>query len=174
MENEPAAFNGNAVTVINMKAVFWVCIFTLLVYQSASQELMVKSKAVFFELGGSGGIASLNFEKQFSERNNTRFAWRTGISVAPVDRNSGTGIILPVLLHALTGKAPHRLDLGIGQGITVTTKGSFYLLTTACAGYRYQKEESPWFYRLAYTPLISWLEHWQVQHWGGISIGYTF
>lgn len=100
--------------------------------------------------------------------------WRAGLSFAPIDKNNGTGIVFPIMLNALIGKKSHHLELGAGQGVTVTTKGSFFTLTTAAIGYRYQSESKKWFYRVTYTPLISYLVDFQFQQWGGISIGYTF
>ena len=77
------------------------------------------------------------------------------------------------MLNSLIGKHSHKLELGIGQGLTVTTKGSFFLLTIPTIGYRYQNETKNMFYRVTYTPLISYLFDFQMQQWAGISIGYT-
>jgi hypothetical protein len=64
--------------------------------------------------------------------------------------------------------------LGFGQGITLTTKGNFFILATPSIGYRFAASNSPWFYRFTYTPLVSYLIDFQYQNWAGISIGYTF
>jgi hypothetical protein len=37
------------------------------------------------------------------------------------------------------GKNSHKLELGLGQDITITTKDRFFALTTAAIGYRQQK-----------------------------------
>ena len=66
------------------------------------------------------------------------------------------------------------MEFGLGQGITITTKGNIFALTTAAVGYRYQPITKNWFYRVTYTPLISYIIDIQFQHWGGIGIGYTF
>jgi hypothetical protein len=68
----------------------------------------------------------------------------------------------------------HKLEFGIGQGFTLTTKGSFFMLTTLAAGYRYQHPDKRFFYRVTYTPLVSYLVDFQMQQWAGLSIGYTF
>ena len=78
------------------------------------------------------------------------------------------------MINSIIGNNSHKLEFGLGQGITITTKGSFFPLTTAAIGYRYQRETKNWFYRVTYTPLISYLVDFQIQQWGGISIGYTF
>lgn len=130
-------------------------------------------KSVYVELAGSGGLGSLNFEKQFKSIKSTELTWRAGISLAPIDKNNGTGIVFPVLINALVGKGSHKFEVGAGQGITFTTKGRFFALTTAVVGYRYQPFDKRWFYRVSYTPLISYLVDFQYQHWGGVSVGYT-
>ena len=138
------------------------------------QEDSSDDQSVYFELGGSGGLASINYEKQFSKRNYTDFSYSVGLSFAPIDKGNGTGIIAPIMIHAITGKSAHKLDLGLGQGITITTKGNYFFLTTACIGYKFQREKKNWFYRLDYTPLISYLVDFQIQHWAGMTIGYAF
>lgn len=133
-----------------------------------------KRKSVYFELAGSGGIGSFNYEKIFLKKEKTEFTWRAGLSFAPIDRNNGTGVIFPLMINSVTGKNAHKLELGIGQGITVTTKGNFFALAIAAIGYRYQPENKKIFYRVTYTPLISYIVDFQVQQWAGLSIGYTF
>ena len=152
------------------------CLFTLsflILSHSFSQTETNKKRSIYFELAGSGGIASINFEKEFLIKPKSTFVWRTGLSFAPIDKNNGTGIVFPFMVHWIKGENAHKLDIGIGQGVTITTRGSFFALTTACIGYRYQTPSKKWFYRVAYTPLISYLIDFQIQHWGGISIGYT-
>lgn len=133
-----------------------------------------KRHSLFLEIAGSGGFGSINYEKLFFKKNSVELTWRAGLSFAPIDKNNGTGIVFPLMVHSMIGKNAHKLELGLGQGITITTKGSFFALTTASLGYRYQPEGKPWFYRVTYTPLISYIFDFQVQHWGGVSIGYTF
>lgn len=149
-------------------------IFLILLSSSAFGQTKLPRKAFFFELAGSGGLASFNYEKSFYKKANTEFTWRAGLSLAPIDRNNGTGLVFPLMVHSISGKGSHKLELGLGQGITITTKGSFFILTTASIGYRYQPESKKCFYRVTYTPLISYLVDFQVQQWFGLSIGYTF
>ena len=142
--------------------------------KSFSQTAPAKRKSIFFELAGSGGFASINYEKTFLKKNNTDFTWRAGFSIAPIDKNNGVGLVFPLMVNAIIGKTAHKIELGLGQGITITTKAHFFMLTTAVIGYRYQREDKHWFYRASYTPLISYLANFQIQHWAGLSIGYTF
>jgi len=151
-----------------------ILIFLLLANQFATgQSNIPQSKSVFFELAGSGGIASINLEKSFSQTKTAVFTWRAGLSLAPIDNNNGTGIVFPLMVNAIVGKQAHKLEIGAGQGITITTKGSFFALGTAAIGYRYQPPTKKWFYRVTYTPLISYIVDFQIQQWAGFSIGYT-
>lgn len=133
-----------------------------------------KRQSIFFELAGSGGLGSLNYEQTFNSGKQVDFGWRLGLSLAPIDKNNGTGLVFPVMVNALIGRNDHKLELGLGQGITITTKGHFFLLTTPAIGYRLQPASKNWFYRASYTPLVSYLVDFQVQQWAGLSIGYTF
>lgn len=99
--------------------------------------------------------------------------YRAGLSFVPIDRNNGNGIIFPLLIHATYGNGKHMADLGIVQAITITTKGSAFVRMPTSFGYRFQTE-GRMFYRVAYTPLVSYIYNFQWEHWGGITIGYNF
>ncbi|MEN0046206.1 MAG: hypothetical protein AAF806_04000, partial [Bacteroidota bacterium] len=86
-----------------------------------------QSRYLSFELAGSGGLASINYEKIFSQKGNADFYYRLGFSLAPVDRNNGTAFIFPLMLHTKIGQGKHLLDLGAGQSISITSKGSFFI-----------------------------------------------
>jgi hypothetical protein len=129
-------------------------------------------QAVYLELGGSGGLGSINYERVFREGATVAWAWRAGFSGAPIDRNNGTALVFPVMAHALVGRTAHRLDLGLGQGLTVTTRGSAFARATTTIGYRYAPPDGRFFGRLAYTPILSYLVDRQIEHWGGLVIGY--
>lgn len=146
----------------------------LVLLLSVSNNLVAQErpKNIYLELGGSGGVGSINYEQQFYRSTQVQLYWRAGFSVAPIDRNNGTGLVFPVMVHLTYGNAAHKLDAGLGQGITLTTKGKFFSLTTAAVGYRLEPVNSRLFFRFSYTPLISYLVDFQVQHWAGISIGY--
>src|SRR5688572_26992416 len=115
-------------------------LLTAITSASSAQSEPVKRKSVFFEIAGSGGIASINLETHFLKRERSELTWRAGLSLAPIDRNNGTGIVFPVMISALIGHTSHKLELGMGQGVTITTKGRFFTLATGLIGYRYQQE----------------------------------
>ena len=160
--------------ILIMKKPIHIIILTLVTLQTHGQTYSHKRKSVYVELAGSGGIGSLNYEKHFFKKNSTEFTWRAGLGFAPIDKNNGIGMVFPLMMNSLFGKNSHKLEFGLGQGITITTKGNFFALTTVAMGYRYQSENKKWFYRVTYTPLISYLVDFQIQQWAGISIGYSF
>ena len=149
-------------------------IFNLLFLFSSTISFGQKTKSIFIEFAGSGGLGSINYEKCFSLKEKIAFTWRVGLSAIPVDRNNGNAIVFPLMINSLIGKSKNKLELGIGQGISITTKGNFFSLTTAAIGYRRQNPDKRFFYRITYTPLISYIVDLQVQHWFGVSICYNF
>lgn len=149
------------------------CLFISTSFMTEAQDA-IRRTSVFLELAGSGGLGSLNFERSFLKREKTELTWRLGLSFAPIDKNNGFGIVVPIMVHALFGEKNHKLELGLGQGLTLTTKGKFFLLTTPSIGYRWQSDVKKIFFRAAYTPLVSYLVHFQTQQWFGLSLGYAF
>ena len=160
--------------LIGMKSFILTIGFLSMNFAIFGQANAIKKNSIFVEFAGSGGLGSVNFERQFYHSDITALNYRIGLSFAPIDRNNGTAIVFPVLLNGLIGRSAHKIELGVGQGLTITTKGNLFALTTACVGYRFQTDTKHWFYRLSYTPLISYLVDFQIQHWAGVSIGYTF
>lgn len=126
---------------------------------------------MYLEVGGSGGIASLNYENTFKQYERSSLTWSAGISGFYIDRNAGFFFVFPVALHYLYGPGKHKLEAGFGQGITLGVKGSFFLQSIPFLGYRYQPEDKKVFFRATYTPLVSYLIDLQYRHWFGLSIG---
>jgi hypothetical protein len=133
------------------------------------------SRGVFLELGGSGGLGSINYEKSFLNfGNNGMLTWRAGLSFSPIDKNNGTAIIFPVMVNAVVGKSKHKFEAGIGQGPTITTKGNFFTRMPLAFCYRYQNPGKSFYLRAGYTPIVSYIVDFQWQHWAGVSFGYAF
>lgn len=124
-----------------------------------------------FELAGSGGFASLNYERPALVNTSGSYMLRFGFSIAPIDKNNGTNLVFPVMLHRLVGKNSHKLDLAVGQALSLTTKGNIFLSAPLGLGYRYQPTDKNHYFRISYTPLVSYLVDFQWQHWAGITYG---
>ncbi len=156
-----------------MKKSVFIFLLLCMPLLAAAQDVLSQRYA-FLELAGSGGLGSLNYERPFFQKNNSIFTWRAGLSIAPIDKNNGFGVVFPLMANVMIGKNAHKLEAGLGQGITFTTKGSFFVRAPAALGYRYQPADKRVFYRVTYTPLISYLIDFQVEQWFGASIGFTF
>ena len=128
---------------------------------------------VFLEVGGNGGIYSLNYENPFRIRPNAAVTFRTGLSITPADRK--TLIILPVMFNGVFLKGNHHPEVGAGVGISAATSGGgSWVRGILQVGYRFQKPEKPLFFRVNYTPFYNFFLHAQWENWAGASIGWTF
>ena len=130
-----------------------------------------KSRFVSLELGGSGGIASLNYEKEIWEREVLDLSLRFGFSFVPIDRNNGTVFIFPIMIHGIFGHSAHKFDTGIGQTLSFTSKGALFFRAPLSLGYRFQPIGRRYFFRVAYTPIVSYLVDFQWEHWAGLTFG---
>ncbi len=136
-------------------------------------QVLIGQQARFlsFELAGSGGIASFNYEKYFHSSKYNSVYYRIGFSLAPIDRNNGTALVFPLMVHTNIGLKAHKLDLGIGQTVSITTKGHIFFMLPLSMGYRFQPDNKRHYWRIAYTPIVSYLIDFQWQHWAGITYG---
>jgi len=151
-----------------MKYILIVAFSSLLTFNLIAQERSYLS----LELAGSGGFASFNYEKSIYNIVSTSFYLRGGFSLTPIDSNNGVVLIFPLMLHTTTGTQQHKFDFGIGQSISVTTKGSLFILAPLSFGYRYLPKSNSHYWRIAYTPIVSYLLSFQWQHWAGVTYGY--
>ena len=153
-------------------------VITLVIALAAATNITAqdtkKTNYFSFEIGGSGGLGSINIERPFLQKEKSSFSWRAGLSFAPIDKNNGFGIVFPIMVHGVFGQNAHKIDAGFGQGITITTRGQFFARMPLSFGYRFQPTDKRYYLRIAYTPLVSYLVDFQFQHWGGITFGYTF
>lgn len=136
-----------------------------------SSKLYENNRTIYFELAGSGGLGSLNYESKINKWGKFNLRWRVGLSYAPIDKNNGGAIVFPVMIHSLIGKNQHYLDVGIGQSISITTKGNFFFLMPLSIGYRLDNNTNRSFWQFSYTPIVSYLLDFQWQHWAGITFG---
>jgi hypothetical protein len=92
--------------------------FVVLTQVCIGQAVTNPRKSIFLEIAGSGGLGSMNYEQVLFKKKHTEFTWRAGLSLAPIDKNNGTGIVVPLMMNAIISKNSHKLELGLGQGIT--------------------------------------------------------
>jgi hypothetical protein len=154
-----------------------------------AQNADLAKNAFYVELGGSGVIYSINYERMFGD-----MSMRAGFSYLSVSSSataggatgsakvSATGI--PVTMSYLGIGGNNKLELGggvlfekfsgqaswgIGQDVRA---GAFVPMATFILGYRYQPAHGGFNFRLAFTPVY----HPDVGFypWGGLSFGVGF
>lgn len=129
-------------------------------------------KFLSLEIAGSGGFGSINFEHQFGTSNKVDFYGRYGLSYAPIDPNNGNAFVFPVMIHGVLGESYHKVDVGIGQTFTLTTRGNIFARLPIAAGYRFQPENKRYYLRASYTPIVSYIFNFQWEHWVGFTYGF--
>jgi hypothetical protein len=142
--------------------------------QNSSQSAWSPTSAIFLELAGNGGIASLNYDRRFSGKHNG-IGGRIGIGIG----EGRLGHIFPELvptiplaINYLTGEGAHHLELG--AGITIATselnrdpKSVFFVPSV---GYRLQSPVRRFSFRAFVSPFIAS----KVNVSGGLSFGTSF
>lgn len=146
-------------------------------------EIHTQERNIFLEIGGSGGLGSLNYEHAFPRHVRIHNGWdddgvsklqyslRFGLGLSPIDKNNGWVLVFPVMGNVKIGGQTkvHFFELGAGLAPSVTTKGAVFIKSPVLIGYRY--EPNRWFLRVSYTPIFAWLVDVQWQHWAGVSVG---
>lgn len=161
-------------------------LLTVLFLIITSSSIAQKSKSVFLEVGGNGGLASLNFD---SRLNNTEkgLGYRIGFGFIPPTYeffDSRPAIwTIPVGLNYLVGNNRHHLETGLGMtyyffkgttsdvwGIYENDKGSGIVFVPS-VGYRYAPKGKAFQGRLFISPLINSAG---TSFYWGFSGGYKF
>jgi hypothetical protein len=128
-------------------------------------------QAVFLELGGAAGVASLNYDRLLSDA----WAIRAGLEV------DGSGAHysdwypeVPVTLSYLALGGHHKLDVGGGTVFTMfAPRTRFNIDYTLHLGYRYQPAPSGLFFR-ATLERREYAIRPGLPTWAGIGFGYGF
>lgn len=132
---------------------------------------------LFVEALGNGLIYSVNYERFVAPR----IAIRIGGEYLGGSFDSSESVSLglfPVMGTVLLGEGTHHIELGAGLTFATANVDLDELgeldaaaLPTATIGYRYQKPEPGFIFRIGFTPVV--LDE-RVLPWGGISLGYAF
>ena len=156
----------------------------------------LRKNAVSLEIGGSGGIYSINYGHIFYERSVVRVRGSFGLSIMPIQLYDATHLypVFPLKMSVLAGKSPHFLEVGLGYspylGYVYDTKVNdqfvggqwvhkpqykkkFHNSLFPEIGYFFQKSNSPYFFRVTFTPLI-YDNKFCFLPWGGIGLGFRF
>jgi hypothetical protein len=155
--------------------------------------------SLYAEAMGNGLVYSLNYDRLFS----STIGARIGVSYAAPEMVSLT--TFPVKVYYLIGLGSGGSKLELGLGLTVilqpekqatTFVGQPHdkvrgngVLGSATMGYRYQRAEGGFIFRVGFTPFFGMFshekdfvpyvpriyeDHFHLFPWGGISVGYGF
>ena len=164
----------------------------------------VKKNTFFFEGGGKGLYYSLNYDRLFAIKSETRFSWRVGAGFFSERNNKGT-FTLPVGLNLLLGKDLHFFEVGygityyhifinkinIGDGTgKLRNFLSTYISNNLSFGYRRQPSDAGIFFaatltlnfapiniytnEVRYIYLDNFIVNSKIVPFVGVSIGYSF
>jgi hypothetical protein len=159
---------------MSKKFVFLIIGFFFCLPSAFSQSNSRNASAIFLELGGNGGITSLNYDRRF-QPGTGGFGGRIGIGIG----EGRLGHIFPELvptiplaINYLTGEGSHHLE--VGAGVTIATselkrdpKSVFFVPSL---GYRLQSPVRRFSFRAFVSPFIAS----KVNISGGLSFGICF
>lgn len=131
----------------------------------------------YLDLGGGSILYSLNVENSIRIDKYAKLAFGIGAEYFPkssefsgsnnVESLFGSFWVIPSA-SLLIGKKSNFLELG-GAFIAKTRAGIQIIDLSSRIGYRFQPYKGGFFFRIGYTPRISW----ETEHYAGISVGYT-
>lgn len=126
-----------------------------------------KPNSFYLELVGMGRLYSVNYDRLFTEN----FGARIGFMYFAADQfaffNDVEILLIPTTLNFLVGTGKHKFELGAGP-VFVSGSGVGW---TGTIGYRYQKDEGGFMWRIGFTPLLAGGKFFPS---GGISLGFSF
>lgn len=136
---------------------------------------------IYLELGGNGGLYSLNYERNIGGM----FWVRAGASYGAALFTKSVSI--PLSINYLLGKNGQYFEIGLGPTIYYLNSrfslfsedsnqdnGFFGVNLVSTIGYRYQPlSRQNIFFKLAFTPAFR-LEDKTFVPFGGLSVGYSF
>lgn len=124
------------------------------------------------ELGGNGGVYSLNYHHHIHGQWASFLFGSAGISVLP--RGPLITLSLPVSVnwYRMILKR-NSFVLGTGQTLILSTTKGGYIRGTFRAAYRVEFRLLPIFFEFAYTPFYSYLYNFQWDNWVGVSFGWN-
>jgi hypothetical protein len=135
----------------------------------------VKKNSVQAELLGNGFyLFSVNYERIILNGSRFKTAGQIGIG----GFFSGE-INIPIVINEIISFNDNHLEIGLGY-IAIPNAGNSIVLTGRL-GYRYQKPDSHFVFRLGFTPIIGMEKNGTstdlvrvLYYWGGITFGYCF
>lgn len=161
----------------------FLLLFSFIAVDAVAQQAR---NGAYFELGGSGVVPTLNYERRVSER----WIGRVGFSYvesSTIDDgetvDSDSSFVFPLTASWVGNpEANHHLELGGGVTIATGDRHDLFeigdddeefsaVFLTGIIGYRYQKPGRGFLFRATGTPVMSGGE---VLPWLGVTFGYVW
>lgn len=141
---------------------------------TAQDSLAPRSRAfnIYAEIGGNGGIYSINFRKKIRKITKQDFYWSAGFSVMP--RGSFTVFDFPVSVNWYKSLGTTGLIFGTGQVLILSTGKGGTVRGTFRVAYRVHLIKWRSSLEFAYTPFYSYIYNFQYENWFGIGFAYHF
>jgi len=122
----------------------------------------VRRNTFFLELGGNGMFYSLNYDRILLNRDTWKLSGRVGALYLPLFGAGNRQMVGgPVEISYLRGRGRHFLELGLGGTVVYDTYAlsdsrinDLAVMAVARIGYRHQKPEGGFFYKVGFTPLL--------------------
>lgn len=158
-------------------------------------QVFTAKNALYLEVGGSSGRYAVNYSKIFHQKGKLKLNASAGFSMWRDQINDFKTIWLPVIpleASAFYGKSNSHLELGFGvtsylgrtldfnsETLELEDKVVFGAYIPLRVGYRYQKPEGGFFFRVGYTPIINIPtregKEWNFEpRFAGVSFGKSF
>lgn len=145
-----------------------------------AQDIMRSKNNIFLELGGNGGLFSINYERALNTNLNGRVGFGNWTSSFLGGKETKITTI-PVMLNHLVGKRKSFFEIGGGFLFGNKNENNISSLIfdlTAFLGYRYQAPGDGILFRIGMTPFLSLDSKANYPDKafisGGFSIGYHF
>ena len=144
---------------------FFIILFFSFFFNLNAQDLVVKKNTAYFEVGGSGLLYSVNYDRLLVIDEKMRFSLTAGTWYIPhiesiSDFNYMIGTAVGV--NTLFGKQKHFAEFGVNVAYMIMNDidNSIYQLIYLPfrIGYRYQKDDGGLFLRASFMPIVPILQ----------------
>jgi hypothetical protein len=161
-----------------LKSVLIVWISLISINAFSQQEYR---NSLFLEVGGSGYVGSINYERTTTKGINARIGF---FCLDPRDF-----IVIPLTVGKSFGNGKHKFEVATGLTLARNADAFFrgnvkvtglFVLLTGFVGYRYQVVNKRFMFRAGFTPVMSLYDNvynndfGKIYPWAGISGGWRF
>jgi len=141
--------------------------------EKSKNEQKIRKNAFYFELGGNGGLYSINYDRIVLSGEKSYLSLRGGFAKYPEVGFIENSFVFPFETNFIFGKHNNFFEFGVGQSIVIQSGSHFndfdsYL--TLRLGYRYISETGLTV-RFGFVPILN---DYDSMIWIGLGIGYAF